>query len=362
VKILKVVLAARRNPEQNPKVSAYDYLKRWSDDPDVYISFTKLDKLGLNPRSIFNTPLGIYTYPLKEAWEKYEVDKERTLKVLPFAAQHPYIWVVRNLHQGKFVEDMYSDYNSSMFDRDEQVLKKMYIEHMKKRVDEDIENTNIFGKIFIEHRRKTEYAKLEDKWNQEILAQAIRTARVDNPISIFWNMCLILSMVLTGIEYSKADTKKGTMWNTMLRKCGYSGFADKSGKAVIHVSEPMQALFLTRSAFKVIGECYNRDYEATDARKEDEKLYQHIQEQLANPEKAYYMVCWLLSVKFDSMIQKQLKVPETPTAFWNSLNKPQLAHLQSVITVLAETEKRVVHLLPKLVSRCKFYLYHKIPK
>jgi hypothetical protein len=247
-----------------------------------------------------------------------------------------------------------------MFDRDSEILKKIYIEHQQKQIDEDIENTNIVGRLFIEHRRKSAYAKLDEKWNTELIAHAINTARMDNPIFIFWNLCLILSMTLTGIAYATSDTKKGTIWNMMLRKCGYSGFADKSGKAVIHISEPMQALFLTRSAFEVIGQCYNRDYSSTDTRRVMEDLYGAIQLKLTDPEKAYYTVCWLLTIPFDNLIQKQLKVPETPTEFWSSLNKIQIEHLNSVITLLANTDDRVTHLLSKLDKRCKFYLYHKI--
>jgi hypothetical protein len=74
---------ARRNPEQNPKISVVQALAKYKDDPDIYISFTYVDKVGINPRSTFNTPLGIYTYPLKEMWKDIVND------TIPYAGKNP---------------------------------------------------------------------------------------------------------------------------------------------------------------------------------------------------------------------------------------------------------------------------------
>ena len=72
MKSYKLFLSEKRsNPDKNPKLSAYDYLEQYKDDPDVYISFTDISKIGINPRSDFNTPNGIYTYPLREMWKDF---------------------------------------------------------------------------------------------------------------------------------------------------------------------------------------------------------------------------------------------------------------------------------------------------
>ena len=72
---------ARRNPDQNPKIPVVNQLKKifkdnyeyYYDPRDVvreyhddlyFVSMTKVDKLGINPTSKYNTPLGIYAYPL----------------------------------------------------------------------------------------------------------------------------------------------------------------------------------------------------------------------------------------------------------------------------------------------------------
>jgi hypothetical protein len=54
-----------------------DILKKYASDPNIFISFTSLDKIGINPHSTFTiTPNGIYTYPLKEVFQngKLNVD------------------------------------------------------------------------------------------------------------------------------------------------------------------------------------------------------------------------------------------------------------------------------------------------
>lgn len=84
---------ARRNPKQNPKISAYEWLRPYKDRDDIFISFTSIGKIGINPHSGYNTPNGIYTYPLKEIWEEFDHNNER-IKV-PFVGQAPYLWILQ---------------------------------------------------------------------------------------------------------------------------------------------------------------------------------------------------------------------------------------------------------------------------
>lgn len=84
-----------------------NHLEKYADRAGVYISFTqefKTDrggedktndrlassrrgqggvKLGINPKSNFSTPIGIYAYPLKEYWEEIREYQ------IPFAKDRP---------------------------------------------------------------------------------------------------------------------------------------------------------------------------------------------------------------------------------------------------------------------------------
>ncbi len=140
MKRYKPLLEKRRNPDRNPYVGAWDYLLEYKDDPDVYISFTKIDKIGINPKSGFNTPVGIYTYPLKEFYNLYikrafdlhgESLIPKTYSIgfyAPWAGKSKYINFIKIKKSAKanFIEDMYKDYGSDKYDRDIKILKDKY--------------------------------------------------------------------------------------------------------------------------------------------------------------------------------------------------------------------------------------------
>ena len=81
---------ARRNPiskktgkELNPKIPLYDKLEPLANDSDVYITYVadvgsmsksaEGFKIGINPNSEYNTPNGIYSYPLKESGKNTKI-------------------------------------------------------------------------------------------------------------------------------------------------------------------------------------------------------------------------------------------------------------------------------------------------
>jgi len=233
----------RRNPDQNPKISAYEYLKKYSKDPDIYVTFSDIKKVGINPKSGFNTPIGIYAYPLKEIWKPIERSKDA--KTVPFAGDRPYIFILRSKNKKKFVKDMYKDYNSKDYDDDMDKLRKLYPPPTYTKKDYDIEG---------------------------IIEQGTRDASHKNPISSMWNVTRLL-----------ANQQKGTplvQWNKILRQLGYTGFADKSGEGIIHFAEPVQAVFLSKDAFKVEDMIFNKKYEE-ELTKEDMKEIRKLGEKLS---------------------------------------------------------------------------------
>lgn len=230
---------ARKNPEQNPKVSIVEALRQYKDDSDIYISFTDIDKIGINPQSQFNTPLGIYTYNLQTGWDMYSVDRLKSLKGFPFAADKPYVNVLKAKITDGFIEDMYSDYNSANFDKDEKIIEQIYFNEIEKA--EPYYNTTQMK---------------ANNWVR-VYKQALESAREKNPVVSFWNLTRLVSLELAGgHEGIKASTK----WNRILRECGYTGFGDLSSRGYVHPSEPMQTVFLSRNAFEVLDRIPNKDF------------------------------------------------------------------------------------------------------
>jgi hypothetical protein len=305
----------RSHPEQNKSLSAWDLVDKYKDDPDVFISFTELNKIGINPQSRYNTPLGIYTYPLKEFVERYIVKQKkpaiwRTFNLgyfAPFGGGNNYVNFIRlNGKGGKFIEDMYRDYGSNDYDRDMDKLRKLYWSRFQVSDADVKEVVNNFWVFFVEHNHNLdtstmlellrnsfypiqipvstieEFVKVElynalkdeDKNTLEkllkenfkkyssintIINDATKEAKEKNPVISMWNVTRELAKAL--IEDEKYAN---TMWNKILRSLGYSGFADRSGRGIIHPSEPMQAMFLSTQAFDVIERVDNKPDKAQD--------------------------------------------------------------------------------------------------
>jgi hypothetical protein len=87
----KEISEARRNPDQNPRQYALDQLEKYLEqDVYYYISYTAIDKIGINPRSRYDTPIGIYAYPL--TMDIYnEMQQAGSSSAVPFAGGNPFI-------------------------------------------------------------------------------------------------------------------------------------------------------------------------------------------------------------------------------------------------------------------------------
>jgi hypothetical protein len=82
------LLEARRNPHLNGKTPIIDQINQWDHQlgNTGYATFTRIDKLGINPMSpgTYDTPVGIYAYPLAYL-------KKQWTEGVPFASTSPYI-------------------------------------------------------------------------------------------------------------------------------------------------------------------------------------------------------------------------------------------------------------------------------
>ena len=105
------LLEARKNPDLNQRTDIdSEMIQYYEEEPNQFVSFTSIKKLGINPQNAYNTPTGIYCYPLS-----YVV--EETTQGLPFAEDCPYAWVFKL--QGRYLNikeyddfDLYDDYRT----------------------------------------------------------------------------------------------------------------------------------------------------------------------------------------------------------------------------------------------------------
>lgn len=98
--VVKSILEARRNPELNIKPSPGETAARakaeFGEDRVIGVTMTHLEKVGINPRSDYNTPIGIYAYPYE--WMMSKVNStntdwggKRISSVLPFESKAPFM-------------------------------------------------------------------------------------------------------------------------------------------------------------------------------------------------------------------------------------------------------------------------------
>lgn len=98
-------LEARRNPELNfdgrlndRRSSAFGYLSQFKpisgDDPTYFVTFTEIPKVGINPQSKYQTPIGIYTYPIVP-----QIIMGHSKKELPFAGQEKNLFRFWSCHK-----------------------------------------------------------------------------------------------------------------------------------------------------------------------------------------------------------------------------------------------------------------------
>jgi hypothetical protein len=128
--IQEILSEKRKNPDKNPKLSGYELLKKYKGRNDIFITFTTINKVGINPQNDFNTPTAIYTYPLNQVWKIIE-QKKSTLD-LPFAGDRPYIQVLRHNGKNKYIHDLATKYGKAEFEKDMDKLREMFKGHVTK--------------------------------------------------------------------------------------------------------------------------------------------------------------------------------------------------------------------------------------
>jgi hypothetical protein len=226
-------------------------LQRWRDDSDIYVSFTALPKIGINPRSPWDTPIGVYAYPLREMYENIAANR------IPYAGEAPYIQVLRS---NKITE--LSQYNDADLARDINKLRDKYIEelcdclwdmrrHLRNPDFDDVKTAAENAISASDSSQGDAYDRAFDiamhTWSEEALHK-------DYPASKLWNITRwMANMLVNDRKKKQIDSPiapaKSVMWNALLRSLGYEGFSDKNGIGIIHENEPVSAVFLTGVAF-----------------------------------------------------------------------------------------------------------------
>lgn len=202
------LLEARRNPELNPKVSINSQIAEFGNkfgDVTAFVSFTSIDKLGINPGSKYKTPLGIYAYPLSYVQSRIKTEHSPEHR-LPFAGDQPYATLFT-------VDPKRIIFLSKFSKADLDTL----ISHM--------------GEVYPDDHSAIDRA----------LAWAKQHANVKTAGGIMWAM----TMMFAGMNTSESQNR-AAKWNKVFQDLGIDGVVDDDGDGIIHSNERTQAVFFKK--------------------------------------------------------------------------------------------------------------------
>lgn len=218
---LTSVTELRKNPDQNPKTSVNQVIRdQLATHPDLMVSFTSLEKLGVNPQSEHNTPLGIYAYPGEYVMEK--VGDDEGMLGLPFAGDQP--WVNLFVPVGNVVNlDGITDDS---------------VDHLVERLIHIV--MAALGRS--EQESRDFMASLEFHVRAEC----------EEPGRAWWYITHQVAREISEVRGGSTPA----IWNWIFRSLGVVGVIDL-GHGTIHKNEPTQAVFFSTKSIKVLGRIPN---------------------------------------------------------------------------------------------------------
>lgn len=219
IKLKDILMELRRNPELNPKVPALKSLEKYKDDDSYFITFTSIEKVGLNPKTPFSTPVGVYAYKLKDVYD------ELLEKNYLFGVDRPYVNVLQ-INTNKILD--LENYSNKQ--QDIEKLKKIY------------------------------ESEFDDAF-EDIVKEFESSKDILYPINTDGKYVYGLMNHISNKKSGKSGQVKRSMvyFNVLLRKMGYDVVIDRTG--TIHLLQPSQAVFLTPSSYKVVEKIINKNYD-----------------------------------------------------------------------------------------------------
>jgi len=133
---------ARKYPGLNVKKGPVEVLKAHEKDKMAFATYiddtAEFDKLSkedtasviLNTKSKFNTPNGIYTYPVPVLYKQY-LERDKKIFDPPFAGDRKFIGLILRKSEGRHLD--LGNYSDAKFEKDKKLLAQDVVGFMKKK-------------------------------------------------------------------------------------------------------------------------------------------------------------------------------------------------------------------------------------
>lgn len=262
IPFIKFMNEARRNanhPAQQ-RLSPVEQLEQYSGRSDIFITYTLLEKVGLNPKSKFIfEPLGVYTYPLDAVIDGI---RKGGIRNVPYAADDAeFIYVLKP--KGNILDVV--KYTQNDFKRD---IKKIANKHPKVS-EEDLENYITFydasynvsnGGLGFDIDGDLLDPKRYPRFHKPHLRNR-KHKLLYNEIGKKYPFVRLKVIVhrITENLYERGEVKsRNITFNKIYNKIlGYDVLVDRSDQVgLIHENEKQQAVFLTKSSYEVVDKIY----------------------------------------------------------------------------------------------------------
>lgn len=219
---LHFLAEARAHPDQNPKVSVNQAIETYADSHDqpTYVSMTDLDKLGINPKSGFDTPVGLYAYPTDYVLKL--VAGGKSLAQLPYGGS------------AKYANLFTFSGNVVRLDALDQSTVDQYYVQIKQLW------TKLTGSRAV--------AQID-----KIIAQAPSKAKPTGLVGAeFWYVTWAVSELIA----KKLGRNQVVLWSKLFQLLGIDGLLDRAG--IIRPKEPVQIVFFTMEGIDDVERVYNK--------------------------------------------------------------------------------------------------------
>lgn len=195
-----------------------DALRPYAEQRNFFVSFSDIPKLGINPKTDYNTPAGIYSYPLRQMWPAIKAN------TIPYAGERQYALVFQPRSSDGIVN--VNTYTSVYLSRHMNLLEQKVI---PKIVGSTVVDPGFFVDFFDEAKRES---------------------KLQTPAGWLWN----ITRRLAGMWARDFNGPKPTVgWNAIMRALDITGVVDWQGSGLIHPNEPIQAVWFSANSLKLFS-------------------------------------------------------------------------------------------------------------
>ena len=280
--INNIITEARSHSDVNKRLTLFEQLYPYRNS-DCYVTFNTIDKVGLNPKSVWNrfTMVGVYAYPLDF--------------ILYHLRNYYYNYTDIGIDKAKVNDNKYfykKIFAGDMFNVN--VLKRVNVPGKEFLFDSKYNN---FERDFtiIKEYLETEFMSNADKYKDTELYNKLlsRKGVILNIMFENKNLKGILKAIskIAGTYIDYLDMRKINfgifLTNFLVNKLNYSGLIDDQFKGTtLHYDIPYETIFLHPKSYQHLASFNNKNY--NQLVKDDSELQKRLIDMFNNLDVSYY--------------------------------------------------------------------------